>query len=87
MKLSIRKKLNSTQGASMIIALIFFLLTIGVGGMLLTAATTNAGRLSHLAEEQQAYLTTSSAARLLRDQLDQCECVIDGQLGRVGSYT
>lgn len=77
----LRQKLHSDSGASLIIALIFFLLALIVGGVMLTSASANAGRLSHLEEEQQAYLTTSSAARLLREVLDGYECVVDGPSG------
>lgn len=67
---SIRQKLNSKRGASLILAAAFFLLCAAVGGVVLTSAMANAGRLSHLEQEQQAYLTVSSAARLLREELE-----------------
>ncbi|NCB62072.1 MAG: hypothetical protein EOM52_00410 [Clostridia bacterium] len=66
----IRAKLHSSSGASMAIALLFLLLCLTVGAVVLTAAASNAGRMSHSRESQQDYLTVSSAARLLRDELE-----------------
>lgn len=65
----ISAKLRSQQGASIIIALVFFLLCLTVGVIVLTAATANAGRLQDQRQVQQRYLTVSSAAVLLQEQL------------------
>ncbi len=66
----VRAKLRSSSGASMLIALSFLLLCLTVGAVVLTAASSNAGRMAHAQSSQQAYLTVSSAAGLLRDELD-----------------
>lgn len=63
------QKLKSKRGASIILALMFFLIAAVVGSIVLASASSNAGRLSHMRSEQQAYLTMSSAAKLLRDEL------------------
>ncbi len=67
---ALRQKLNSQRGASILIAMVFFLLCLTVGAVVLTAATANAGRLASRRQEEQNYLTVSSAARLLRDGLE-----------------
>lgn len=69
----VRKKLASKCGASIVLALVFFLICTVVGGIVLTSAVSNAGRLSHAESEQQAYLTSSSAAQLVRDELQNQE--------------
>jgi hypothetical protein len=66
---NLKEKLNSRQGASLMIALLFFLLCITTGTVILTAATASTGRISSQKQVQQDYLTVSSAARLVRDQL------------------
>lgn len=67
---AIRKKLNSSAGASIVIALIFFLLCAVVGGVVLTAATVSAGRSGRDLSAQRAYLAVSSAARLIENDLE-----------------
>lgn len=67
---SIRAKLGSSSGASLVYAVIFMLVCLTVGAVVLTAAASNAGRMSHQRAAQQDYLTTSSAARLLRAELE-----------------
>lgn len=64
-----RAKLNSQNGASILIALVFLLLCLTVGSVVLTAATANAGRLRSQRRAQQDYQTVSSAALLVRGQL------------------
>lgn len=66
---AIKNKLQSKSGASIIIALLFFLICSVIGGIVLVSANANAGRLSHTRQEQQAYLTASSAVRLVREEL------------------
>lgn len=65
----LQKKLHSKRGASIMIALLFFLVCLMVGGVVLTAAAANAGRLAHLRQDQQSYFILSAAVRLLRDDL------------------
>lgn len=64
-----KRKLSSKSGASIMIALLFFLICAIVGGIVLTSATSNAGRTANLREEQQSYLSVSSAAKLVEDEL------------------
>lgn len=63
------KKLHNRSGASLLFAILVFMLCILAGTGALTAAAANAGRFTHLEAEQQRYLTMGSAAGLLRDAL------------------
>lgn len=67
---NLRQKLNSQSGASIVIALVFFLVCLTVGGVVLTAATASAGRIARIEDEQQAYFAVRSAAELLRDEFE-----------------
>lgn len=69
----LREKLNSRSGASILMALLFFLLCMMVAASVLMAAASNAGKLKSNRDEQQKYLTLSSALRLVADQLEQAE--------------
>ncbi len=64
-------KLKSQKGASMIIALLFFLICSTVGISVLAAAKANTGRLLAQRENEQAYLTVRSAAQLMRSSLEE----------------
>ncbi len=82
-----RKKLKSQNGASMLIALVFFFLCVTVGIIVLTAAASNTGQLTHVKDQRQAYLATSSAARLIREEMEQVSFVrtetfdtVDGEI-------
>lgn len=77
----IRGKLHSRTGASMLIALLFFLVAMTVGVVVLTAASANAGRVKRNRDEQQKYLAVASAAGLLREDITGDPC-----LTFIGSY-
>ncbi len=62
-------KLKSSAGASILFAILVFMLCILAGTAALTAAAANSGRYTHLKAEQQKYLAVSSAAKLMRNQL------------------
>lgn len=65
-----RDKLRSERGASILLALLFFLVCAMVGASVLMAAASNAGKSRANREEQQKYLTLSSALRLVCDELE-----------------
>ena len=69
------QKLHSKRGASILLALMFFLICGFVGAVVLGSAVTNAEKLQGRKEDQQAYYAVSSAARLIRDALDGASCV------------
>ena len=66
-------KLHSRRGASFLLVLLFFLICALVASAVLMAAASNAGRIRSARTEHQLYLTVSSAARLLCDELTDCE--------------
>ncbi len=63
------KKLKGKGGASIVIALLVLLICVTAGAAALTAASANAGRYTHLRQDQQRYLAVSSAAKLVRAEL------------------
>ena len=66
---AIRKKLHSSRGASMMMALLLLLVAVMVAAVILAAATTAAASVRTDRAQQQAYLTVSSAAQLMRDSI------------------
>ena len=75
----VRQKLNDRRGASILIALVFVIVALMVGAVVLTAASGNAGRVTHNRQDQREYLAVSSAVDLLREDL--------ADLTLTGSYT
>ena len=65
----VREKLHSRTGASLLIALLFFLVAMTVGAVVLTAASANAGRIQKNRQEQQNYLAVASAAELVKEDI------------------
>lgn len=59
----IRRKVSARTGAALLLALFYFLLCCVVGGITVTAASTNAVRISRAKLDQQTYLAVRSAAR------------------------
>ena len=64
------EKIRNSRGASMLIALLVFFLAIFSGTVALTMASSNAGRYTHEREDQQAYLSVASAAKLILGKLE-----------------
>lgn len=62
-------KLNNTRGASILFALLVFLLCAFAGAAALTAAASNSGRFRHAESDQQQYLSVASAVKLFRQEL------------------
>lgn len=69
----LRNKLKDQCGASILLALLFFLLCSMVGSSVLMAAMSNAGKVRSNREEQRKYLLLSSALRLVCDELTSAE--------------
>ncbi len=65
----VREKLKSNSGATILFAILVFMLCILAGTGALTAAAANSGRYTHLKADQQQYLSVSSAAKLLKKEL------------------
>lgn len=66
---SIKNKLSSKSGASMLLALVFLLFCLMVGGSVLSAASANGSRAAQKKTDQQDYLSQRSASLLLADML------------------
>lgn len=64
----ITRKLRSRSGASMLIALVFMMFCVFIGGSVLAAASSNGYRVKHLSDQQQ-YLKERSAALLLSEEM------------------
>lgn len=65
----IYRKLHSTSGASLLIALLFFLICVTVGSLILTAASASSAKTKNRYSDEQHYLAVASAARLLKDRM------------------
>lgn len=63
------RKVKSRSGASLMFAILVFMLCVLAGTAALTAAAANSGRYTHLRGEQQMYLAVNSAAKLMENQL------------------
>lgn len=71
MRKNIWKKLKSQQGASFLLALLFFILCSVVTSSILMASVSNAGRKNSNETEHQKYLWLSSALHLICDDIVQ----------------
>ena len=72
---ALRKKWNSCQGASILLALLFLLVCMMVGASIVMAAASNMGKIDSNKKEQQKYLTLASALNLLCDELENAQYV------------
>lgn len=72
----ISRKLRSKTGASMLIAILFMMFCLFVGGSVLAAATANGSRVAHMSD-QQDFLNQRSAANLIADEIDGGKLVSD----------
>ena len=68
-----REKLNSQRGASLLIALLYFLVCGLVAAVIIGAAMTNVQKLKGAHQRQQAYNSVSSAAQLIRDEMTRVQ--------------
>lgn len=68
--LMLKRKLTSNTGATLLLALIFFLLCALAGTVVLTAGSAASGRISGLAESEQEFYTVSSAAELVKEDIE-----------------
>ncbi|NCB32305.1 MAG: hypothetical protein EOM64_00235 [Erysipelotrichia bacterium] len=69
MKKCLIKKLNQSQGASLMLALLVFLICAMCGSVVLAAGTAAAGRIAGLKESDQSLYTLTSAAGAIGDEL------------------
>lgn len=70
------RKLHSESGASIILALVFLLICLGVGAMILASASVNIHKETSARDRQEQYLSIASAARLLKSTCADSECTM-----------
>lgn len=70
MKNRISRKLRSRTGASILFALLLFLVCAVLASVALTAATASSGRMSEIAKSDQRYYAVTSAAELMKTLID-----------------
>ncbi len=72
------KKLNSQSGASILVALLFFIVCIVAGSVVLASASAAAGRSAHLTDTEtlKNQYAVDSAASVLKTQIEKDEVLI-----------
>ena len=65
----LEKKIRSNTGATLIIAIVFMMFCIFIGGSILAAASANGARVEKAVSAEQEYLSLRSAALLLNEEL------------------
>ena len=76
MKKTILAKLKSDSGASLMAALLFFIMCATVGSIILAAATASSGRLAGLKRNEQAHYAVNSAADVLANVMEDKKVVM-----------
>ena len=85
---TIRNKLKTQKGASITFALLLFLVCAVISSVVIVAATTAAGRMSQLPQMDQRYYAVTSAANLLKSEIDGKTVVVERtKSGESISYT
>jgi len=87
MKKAVSEKLRSSEGASLLIALLLFLVCAIVSSVILTAGTAAAGRLSKKAELDQKYYLVNSAAEILAEELEGKMIIKEEKTDEVSAIT
>lgn len=72
------KKLHNKKGASIILALLFFLICATVGSVILAAASANASRIKSERQNENNYLAVRSAGELIKKKLLSINQISDG---------
>lgn len=72
--LKLKNKLNSETGASLLIALLFFIISAMVSVVIVSAASTAVKRLQNDNTVEQEMLSINSGARLIEEQIENVSC-------------
>lgn len=72
-----KRKLHSERGASLIFALLLFLVCAVVGSVVLTSGTAASGRVSEMVNTDQRYYAVTSAAELFKDMINGEKVVVE----------
>ena len=76
MKKTVIAKLRSNSGASLMAALLFFIMAATVGSLVLAAATASSGRLAGVKRNEQAHYAVNSAAGMLSELIQEKKVII-----------
>ena len=68
MKKTVLKKLRSNDGASLMLALLFFVVCAVIGSIILTAATVASGRMTGIKKNNEELYTLRSASKVFKEQ-------------------
>ena len=79
-------KISSQEGASITYALLLFLVCATVSSVILAAGTAASGRMSKSVDSDQRYYAVTSAARLLKEVVEQYEVKIIKTSNDSGSW-
>lgn len=88
----LRRKLHSSRGSSMILALALMLVCVMISSIILAAAASGSSRNAYRDEQQKAYLAISSATDLIMKDLESMQALqnpttlVDEPLIFVGHY-
>lgn len=66
----LRNRIHSNSGATILLALLFFLLCSLAGSVILTAGSAASGRISGLQETEQSFYSVTSAAQVLKEEIE-----------------
>ena len=77
--ISMKNKLKSRSGASITFALLLFLVCAVISSVVIVAGTTAAGRMSQAAQMDQRYYAVTSAAELLKSEIDGKEVIVTSE--------
>lgn len=66
----LRNRTRDNSGATILLALLFFLLCALAGSVILSAGSAAAGRISGLKESEQSFYSITSAARVMRAEIE-----------------
>lgn len=67
---SLKNKLRSNKGATMVFALVALILCVMISAVVIYTAFSNVGRVKKTQSEEQNYLSVSSAVMLFKDSLE-----------------
>ena len=76
MRKLLSKKLKSNEGASLMVALLFFVVCAALGSIVLSTATVASGRMAGIKRDSQTLEVLVSTARLFEDEWNKGEAVI-----------
>ena len=72
----LRNKLKTRRGASILMAMVLFLVATSVSAVIVTAVLSSMKRISAERAQQQEYLTLQSAAHLLEQCMERSYCTV-----------